>query len=341
MLGWPNGLVPWWAARIATMSQAQSPIDVQGLVSRLAPFFRKVVWRQQTGSTNADLAAYAALGEEVWPDLSVLMVDSQIAGKGRLGRIWEVPQGSSMISSVLLRPDAGSRSNPDRPESAQTAFHEQGYGWLSILAGVALCQALRQEAGVQAQLKWPNDVLVNGRKLAGILAQLIPAPSAHSREGPSVVVGLGMNVSQDRANLPVDHATSLRLEHATQLDRNVLLPAYLTRFARLYQQFVVAGGRSMEPLDGGESLHQLATDLMVTLGKEVRAELPGHTMIYGRAVEMAPGGELVVEDAQGLRHVVSAADVVHLRRLSGPGQSGPGTQETQEAQKTQGGLGYA
>ncbi|MDQ0279379.1 BirA family biotin operon repressor/biotin-[acetyl-CoA-carboxylase] ligase [Arthrobacter silviterrae] len=343
------------------MSRTLPALDERSLLQALthpAGAFRRVDVVAQLGSSNADLAAGAAARPAQWPDLSVLIADSQIAGKGRLDRVWEVPAGSAMISSVLFRP-----GDPDAHAGAP-AFDPAGYGWLSILAGVALCEAVRSVAGVPAVLKWPNDVVANGRKLAGILAQLVPAPATRhpadgslpapgspasqpgtrrsaegsAGPGPAVVVGAGLNVGQGREQLPVDRATSLALEldggqdggagldaaaggaGAAALDRNVLLPAYLNRFARLYEGFVSVGGDALRPLPEGASVHDLASRLMSTLGTEVRAELPGGQMLHGTAVRLRSGGELELRDGDGALHVVSAGDVVHLRRtLDGGG----------------------
>lgn len=273
--------------------------------------FRRVAVLGKTGSTNADLAAHAAAEPARWPDLSVLIADSQIAGKGRLGRTWEVPAGAAMISSVLLRP-ADASAHPGVP-----AFLPTGYGWLSILAGIALCQAVNADTGVRAALKWPNDVLVNGRKLAGILAQVVFPEGDGVGSGPAVVVGAGVNISQEREQLPVERATSLALAGAVMLDRNVLLPAYLNRFARLYQDFVAVGGDALRPLAGGECAHSLASALMATLGTAVRAELPGGEMLYGTAVRLGVDGGLEIKADDGTVHTVSAGDVVHLRRVDG------------------------
>lgn len=130
----------------------------------------------QTGSTNADLleAARAGAAEGL-----VLVAEEQTAGRGRLGRTWSAPAGAALTFSVLLRP-AG--VPPTR------------LGWLPLLTGVAVAAAVRAETGVPASLKWPNDVLVGERKLAGILAE------AHS---DAVVVGVGLNVTLSRAELPV------------------------------------------------------------------------------------------------------------------------------------------
>lgn len=328
--------------------------------------FARVQVVASSGSTNTDLAAGAASIDEYWPDLSVLIADAQPAGKGRMGRSWEVPAGAAMISSVFLRPAeqaaaaAGTGARPGTSQSTSPGnragavdtdvFAPTGYGWLSILAGVALCGAVRSLTGVPAELKWPNDVVVRGRKLAGILAQLVPAkvltandvsaaagPGAHGihgaagtagshgglrvQAGPGVVVGAGVNVSLQAGELPTDRATSLLVESATTLDRNVLLPAYLNHFAELYRDFVAVGGDALRPLAGGRaqgrSVMELAQECMSTLGQEVRAELPGGAMLHGTATALGPDGGLLLRDAAGTIHAVSAGDVIHLRR-TGP-----------------------
>lgn len=319
--------------------------------------YQRVDVVDEIGSTNAELANNAASQPENFPDRSVLVANSQVAGKGRLDRVWEVPAGTAMISSVLLRPSECAA------QIGAPQFASSGYGWLSVIAGVALCQAVTEESGVLAVLKWPNDVLVEGRKLSGILAQMVPVqvvlnqtasapevttqmgqrPSEQTQseqtlsaqtlseqtlseripsapmQGPAVVVGAGVNISQTREQLPVDRATSLLLEGGTQLDRNQLLPAYLNRFARLYRGFVAVGGDAWRSVAGGESIHGLASGLMSTLGTSVRAELPGGVMLYGTAAGLNLRGELEIHGDDGSVHVVSAGDVVHLRRVGGGG----------------------
>ncbi len=292
------------------MTSKPRPLDLnvlrRALVSPAASYSR-VELAASTGSTNADLVAAAASPDRLqWPDLSALVAEMQLAGRGRLDRQWVSPAGSSMIVSVLLRPGTAGRRFPPRALS-----------WLSLLAAIALIDALGSTAGIKADLKWPNDVLVKGQKLAGILAQLTPAgePTVPGSEaGPAVVVGTGVNVTQRPEELPVDTATSLAIEGAVTLDRNVLLPAYLARFGVLYLAFCAAEGDPRCPLDGGGSLMQRATAAMVTLGTQVRADLPGDKSLYGVAVGLDATGSLLLTDAQGSTHVVSAGDVVHLRR---------------------------
>jgi len=300
------------------MSRTPATLDRRAVeLALLAPRgeFARVEMVEEISSTNAQLAADAASDPAQWPEPSVLIANSQFAGKGRLDRSWNVPAGAALISSVFLRPDPAT-------------FDVTGYGWLSIAAGVALCQAVQGETGVQARLKWPNDVVVGGRKLAGILAQVV-APIAAAdggTRGPGVVVGAGVNISQQRAELPVERATSLALELGLAAesapDRSVLLPAYLNRFARLYRDFARAGGDATRPLGDGASLQRLASELMTTLGTDVRAELPGGQMLHGNATGLGPHGELEIRDADGVLHTVTAGDVVHLRRVGDSGEAG-------------------
>ena len=232
---------------------------------------------RQTGSTNADLldAARAGAAEGL-----VLVAEEQTAGRGRLGRAWSAPPRAGLIFSVLLRP-------ADVPPARR--------GWLPLLTGVAVASAVRQQAGVPASLKWPNDVLVGERKLAGILAE------AH---GDAVVVGVGLNVTLSQSELPVPTATSLRIEHAASTDRAALLAAILTELGRRYQAW------QADP-DAAE----LRTDYLrwcATIGRPVRVELPGGAVRTGIAADVDDAGRLMLRTAGGLVPV-GAGDVVHVR----------------------------
>ena len=194
----------------------------------------------ETGSTNADLLAEARAGAA---EGLVLVAETQTAGRGRLGRSWSSPPRAALAFSVLLRPVAV-------PPAARA--------WLPLLTGIAVAAALRAEAGVTATLKWPNDVLVDGRKIAGILAE------AH---GDAIVAGVGLNVTLTRAELPVPTATSLLLEDAACLDRERLLAAMLTELASRYTAWAA-----------GPDAAALRAEYLrwcVTVGREVRVELPG------------------------------------------------------------------
>ncbi len=262
--------------------------------------YSRVELVQETGSTNDDLAEAAAQQPAQWPDLSVLTAEVQRAGRGRLDRSWVAPERSSLILSLLLRPVNGS----GRP------LPTASYSWFSLLAALALVESIEDRTEVSPQLKWPNDVIVDGRKLAGILARFVPGADGAP---PALVVGIGLNVSLTDSELPVPTATSLLLEYAGTTDRNILLKSFLRTFAGRYAAFCAVDGDAAAALPGGETLAAEVSRRMHTLGRTVRAELPGGAELTGRALALDAHGGLVVRDAEGERHSVSAGDVVHLR----------------------------
>jgi BirA family transcriptional regulator, biotin operon repressor / biotin---[acetyl-CoA-carboxylase] ligase len=239
--------------------------------------WRDVTVVPQTGSTNADLLERARSGAA---EGLVLVAEEQTAGRGRLGRAWSAPPGAGLIFSVLLRP---AEVPPAR------------LGWLPLLTGVAVATAVRDQAGVPASLKWPNDVLVADRKLAGILAE------AH---GDAVVVGVGLNVTLSQAELPVPTATSLRLADAASTDRTALLAVILTELGRRYQTW-------RADRDGAE-LRAEYLRWCATIGREIRVELPGGAVLTGTAADVDEVGRLVVRTPGNLVRV-GAGDVVHVR----------------------------
>ncbi|WP_254678894.1 biotin--[acetyl-CoA-carboxylase] ligase [Arthrobacter sp. 24S4-2] len=270
-----------------------------------------------TGSTNADLLQGVTVDPRAWPDLSVLTAEHQTAARGRLDRHWEAPALSSVSVSIVLRPvNADGRPLPTH-----------SYSWFSLLAALALREALLETAGIPAEIKWPNDVMVRGKKIAGILAQLGPMGDGSV---PPVVLGTGLNVTLTAAELPVPTATSVFLENARTVDRTTLLKSYLSRFAALYRNFCNADGDPAAGMAGGPSLHKRVESVMSTLGKQVRAQLPGDHEIIGHASRLDEYGSLLVVDAAKHEHVVTAGDVVHLRPWTPPGSEGkePGTAES-------------
>lgn len=258
---------------------------------------------ETTGSTNEDLLRAVTVDPKAWPDLSVLTAEHQSSGRGRLARHWEAPPRSSIAVSMVLR--------PVNAQGLPVPTHS--YSWLSMVAALALREALMETAGLPAEIKWPNDVLVHGRKISGILAQLEPLSGPGV---PAVILGTGINVTLTEQELPVPTATSVLLEQSTETDRTELLKSYLSRFAALYRAFCNADGDPTAGLSGGPSLHKRLESVMVTLGRQVRAQLPGDHEIIGHATRLDPYGSLLVVDEAGQEHVVTAGDVVHLRPWS-------------------------
>ena len=241
-----------------------------------------------TGSTNAELLVAAKNGAEAG---TVLVAEEQTQGRGRLDRSWQSLPGAALTFSMLLRP---------------TAVPPASRGWLPLLTGVAVAAAIRAECSVDVSLKWPNDVMSGSGapghtgKLAGILAE---------QAGAAVVVGIGLNVSQSRDELPSDLATSLRLQGAGRIDRPTLLAAVLRAFEHWYLRWTSGAA----PGDADRSgLRPEYLRLCATVGRDVRVELPGGSVMAGRASDVDSIGRLLVDGEDGV-HAVSAGDVIHVR----------------------------
>ncbi|QQM41170.1 biotin--[acetyl-CoA-carboxylase] ligase [Streptomyces liliifuscus] len=251
---------------------------------------------QRTGSTNSDLVALATEGEA--EEGAILVAEEQDAGRGRLDRRWTAPPRSGLFFSVLLKP---------------TEVPVERWGWLPLLAGVATATALSRAAGVDTALKWPNDLLVTvdgrERKTGGILAE---------RAGPdAVVVGIGINVTLREDELPVPGAGSLVLAGATTTDRDTILRAVLRSLGQWYEKWRSVGG---DP--AGSGLQDTYAAGCATLGRVVRAELPGGKSITGEAVAVDGDGRLVLATAEGVQQPVGAGDIVHLRPAGDTGDAG-------------------
>jgi len=238
-------------------------------------------WRVQhltsIDSTNRLVLDLAREGE---PAGFVAVADHQTAGRGRLGRSWEAEPGSSLLVSVLLRPD----------------LPAERLHLLTLAAGLSLADAVGSVAGVTAGLKWPNDLVVDDRKLAGLLAEADVAAGA----ARAVVIGAGCNLTADAFPPELAHqATSVELEAGVPVDRDALLDAFLAALA----------GR----LGDLDAVLDDARTRSATLGRHVRVELPGDQVLEGAATALADNGSLIVRDDAGHEHAVAVGDVVHLR----------------------------
>jgi len=248
---------------------------------------------RQTGSTNADLLDLATRGLEPG---AILVAEEQTAGRGRLGRSWVSPPGASLMFSVLLRPQA-------IPPARR--------GWLPLLAGIATATAVRALTGLDARLKWPNDVLVGDRKLAGILTESAGTDPAASPggAGDAVVIGIGINVSTTPEELPLGPgglpATSL-LAEGIPVERDVLLVEVL----RALGQWLKTYTRIPDPQESG--LLTQYQRMSATIGRGVRVELPGGVALSGMATAIDAQGQLLVE-ADGSTYPIAAGDVIHVR----------------------------
>ncbi|MDJ0336500.1 biotin--[acetyl-CoA-carboxylase] ligase [Salinibacterium sp. G-O1] len=246
----------------------------------------------RTGSTNAELVALASGG--ALAHFSVLVTTDQTAGRGRLGRTWLAPAGKTLAVSVFLATGAVS---PDR------------LGWLPLITGLAMTRAVDSLIDDHdVSLKWPNDVHVDGLKISGILAELIP--------GVGVVIGAGLNLTTTASELPTPTSTSLALNgwgdgSATADDAMVdaALSAYLVELDSLYSGLAAA---AFDADDSG--LRSQVAAACSTIGRSVRVDLPDGDQLFGTATAIDESGRLVVSGTSfdGVR-AIAAGDVTHLR----------------------------
>lgn len=302
--------------------------------------YRRVETVASTGSTNADLMEAAGRSDfpQQWPHLSVLVAQEQTAGRGRLGRSWDSPGSASLAVSVVLRP---------------ALLLAEQRPWLPMFAGAVMVETLN-DLGLNAGLKWPNDVHVDGRKIAGILAQVPPGDSS------AVIVGVGINLLQQPAELPVATATSLRIalqdmsstpEHSSAAtphsdeEISAVSAAMLTTWLRSMAKELIPLEQDPEQegpqtvgKDAATRFHGRVKRVLTTLGQPVRLELPDGSAVRGPAVDLDTHGGLRVEvtsqrearldpeagggsedlwkNVPAHRRTFTVGDVVHLRPLT-------------------------
>ncbi|HWI42803.1 MAG TPA: biotin--[acetyl-CoA-carboxylase] ligase [Nocardioides sp.] len=238
----------------------------------------------EADSTNAVAADRARAGA---PEGLVVVADHQVAGRGRLDRTWETPAGTAVTFSLVLRPTVPAASWP----------------WLPLLAGHNVAKALTS-MGYDARVKWPNDVLLDDQKVAGILVERVETP-----EGPVAIVGVGINVGLAADELPVPTATSLALAATpdTRVPGRVEVLLQVLPMVKEAYDIWQAGGEQAT-----ERLASSYCSRCATLRRDVRVELPGGGQLTGTAVDVDADGRLVVE-ADGRTERVGAGDVVHVR----------------------------
>ncbi|WP_158600580.1 biotin--[acetyl-CoA-carboxylase] ligase [Tessaracoccus antarcticus] len=258
-------------------SNALDPVRITALLGERS-LWERVESVTSTGSTNADLAALARLGE---PEGRVLVASEQTAGRGRLDRTWVSPRGASLSLSMLLKP-----------------VHEfPRWGWLSLLTGMAVASALGDIAPDPSlvQLKWPNDVLIDGGKVCGILSERIEHPT-----GARAVVGVGLNLELTPQELPVPTATSLSME-GFPVDPEAIVAGVLGHMERYYRLWQRSGSLAGEYRARCSSV---GSELTITVAPDV--------VVRGRGYGVDEFGRLQVATATGLE-TFAVGDVVHAR----------------------------
>ena len=271
------------------------PLDAVSLREGLSGPGRQ--WRRldvvaQTGSTNADLLARAAGGEDI--DGAVLLAENQTAGRGRNAREWAGVPRAQIIMSVGV---------------GSGGVATEAWGWLPLAAGVAVVDAVVAVMDVDAGLKWPNDVLAGGGKLAGILTEVarrdVPRERITAATQPVIVVGIGLNVTLRAGEVADPMATSLLELGVAAPDRDQLVHSLLRELGTRIADWRAAGGADARLIADYRARS-------LTIGSRVRVALPGDREIVGVARSVDAQGRLRVE-TEGQTIAVAAGDVVHLR----------------------------
>lgn len=244
---------------------------------RSAAAASRLIVVERTESTNAELRERLSSGPSELPSFTVLVTTTQSAGRGRNGRTWSLPAGTGLAISVLLR--------------GVDDWMPEALSLTPLMAGLAMSRAAR-DLGVEAEVKWPNDVLVGERKLSGVLCE---------RVGDCVIVGAGLNVGFSVEQAPVPTATSLAME-GVEVSLDDALHAFLVRLRQLCDEVV----------GDPHGVLAMIREGCRTLGRGVRVELPGGATLKGTAVDLDGTGRLII-DVNGVRTPVAAGDVTHLR----------------------------
>lgn len=259
------------------MSPSSVPLDSDGINALLNSSYWRVKVVESTGSTQIDLVKNVRDGVDVHG--SVLATEYQSAGRGRMNRTFIAPPRSALLFSFYVVPGKGE------------------WGWLPLLAGQSVVDAVSRiftlRGGDTVSLKWPNDILLNDRKIAGLLAE-----SMQTSDTSGVVIGIGINVHTRQEELPNPRATSFALEGYIECDRNALLAEILGSFASQLIRW-----ENADP-----SLLQDYIDVSATIGRRVMIEMPGQEKFISLATSIHPSGALVLEDGR----LITVGDVTHV-----------------------------
>ncbi len=282
-----------WGYKFRTRSDAVAFIKAPDVLSSSEISYRlntriigcRVLSYRAVKSTN-DLATELADGGA--PEGTLVTAEEQTSGRGRLGRKWHSPGGTGIYASLILRPEI-------KPENAPG---------ISIMTAVALAQAIKKFTKGKVQIKWPNDVLINGRKTAGILTEL----SAENNKINHVIVGVGINVNHQATDFPDDlrnTATSLRRINRKKVNRAALLKSFLVEFEKMY---------ALYPKHHLKKIHSRVRKLSSLIGNEIKI-LSGRQFLEGRAVDIDYDGRLILE-RNGKKIPVVAGEVTVVKEQS-------------------------
>ena len=270
--------VPHLGYRLVSSPDKLIPREIQ--FDLLAKILGKKIISYESVNSTMDIAF--RLGFEGAEEGTVVCAEAQAKGRGRLGRNWTSPKGKGIYFSVILRP----RLSPS--EVAQ----------LTLLAAVAVSEAIQKVAGITAMIKWPNDLILNGKKLAGILTEM----SADMDRVRFVVIGIGINVNTPASLLP-PQATSLKQEAGRPFSRVALLQEVLMSVERWYQRLKA---------EGFSPITQRWKELSLTLGKRIRIVDPNGD-VEGQAMDLDKDGGLIIRRDSGMIVKRLTGDVVQVK----------------------------
>ncbi len=261
------------------LMQNEDLLSKHAILSRVKdnPLFHHIAFYDSVTSTNT--IAHKLINEDVKEGV-VVVADEQTAGKGRLGRKWASPKRSAIAMSIILKPKLDFRQAPQ----------------LTLVAAVAVTRAVKIVTGLELEIKWPNDLLIKGKKVCGILTEM----QADSDRIQSIIIGIGLNVNQQHFSEElVDLATSLQKEGDRVFDRAELIAAILKEFTWLYETYITKGFSFIKPL---WEAHE------ITIGKEVVARSASNTKT-GIAIGIDEEGVLLLQDDDQDVHRIYSADI--------------------------------
>ena len=251
-------------------SAPRAPLD-KAVIESLSSQYWRVSVVDLTSSTQIDLADLVNSNAAINGD--VIAAEFQSAGRGRLDRTFEATPGSALLFSFFIKPK---RVRSD-------------WGFIAHLAALSMREVISQDIPSQVQLKWPNDILIGDKKVAGILSQATD---------DGVIIGIGVNVAMTAEELPVETATSIGLMGSSKLDRNLLLANFLNLFEVNFEKW-----------DEGVDFIDRYSAVCATLGRQVQIEVIGRANRTGKALTINKVGALMLDDG----FEVNVGDVVHLR----------------------------
>jgi BirA family biotin operon repressor/biotin-[acetyl-CoA-carboxylase] ligase len=246
-------------------------------------FIGKAIYYYESLPSTMDRAMDLALKGA--PEGTLVIAEAQTRGRGRMGRFWLSPKYRGIYFSLVIKPRI-------LPQQAPV---------LTLISAVVICESLKQQLGVEAQIKWPNDILLNNKKIGGILTEL----SAEMDIVHAIIVGVGINVNTEKKTLPL-LASSLKQATGREVNRPNLLKTILSSFEQRYLQF---------QKQGVEQILDRWRHFSATLGRRVKMGMGGHRhQLAGEAVDIEGNGGLLIRQDSGLIERVVAGDIIHCKR---------------------------